>query len=309
MMIPKKKYCGVVHFNTQVISLRKSPLEITRRIYESLEARKELNISRLSKKSRINRRTALAYLDLIRWVKTKPYIFERGGKQGARIFSLRFTLGKTKEFVQSPAKVTRGLSYALAQFARITDVLELPKEVSEEALDIYSKYVKELFFECEKIEKSLAENMVAATIYYVCRKHPGLPSLGRIGQALRIMEEEIEPSFRGLEEAIRTDCRFQLKPHVSIPGELFNAGLTLPRTNLYELLALKIHDAHILCIMRRDSIIILASHKMIISRDTLEKVSGGIIYDDVWMKFLLDAEIGVFGHITESSSSRIVVAR
>jgi hypothetical protein len=289
--------------------LRKSPLEIIQRIYESLESRTELNISGLSKKSRINRRTVTAYLDLIKWVKTKPYIFERQGKRGARIFSLRFTLKKTKEFAQPPLETTRGLSYALAQFARITDVLELPKEASEEALNIYSKYVKELFFECEKLEKSLAETMVAATIYYVCRKHPDLPSLGRIAHAFRIVDKEIEPSFKALDEAIRIDGRFQLQSYVGISREGFRAGITLPREHFYELLALRIQDNNkdAVCFILPANITILAPQKLIIERDALEKIIGEVISDDTWFNLVYNVEWGVFGRVVEASSSNVIV--
>ncbi|MDI6826837.1 MAG: hypothetical protein QMD36_06710 [Candidatus Aenigmarchaeota archaeon] len=153
----------------------------------------------------------------------------------------------------------------------------------------------------------MAENMVAATIYYVCKKHPKLPSLGKISRAFRIRDKEIESAFQTLDRTIRVNGKLRLVLRTSIPREPLTAGVTLPREYFYELLALGIKNDNkdAICVILPDKITILAPHKLIFDRSSLEKAIGDTISNNAW--YYLAFYMDVFGLIKESSLSRIVI--
>lgn len=195
--------------------MRRDPVELIQRIYEYLERKPHATVSGLSKDIGINRRTAKKYLKLLVWIGTRPYVVETY-YHGARHFILSSFTRKNKEY--SPMTVLSPMSgifqfsidHALGKIQKIASSLNLSHDTFERALDIYSKHVRHLLNQLTHFRWILINDMAAASVYLACQICKTPRTLQEIAETSDIKKEDIESSYRILEENLRRKTQLKL---------------------------------------------------------------------------------------------------
>lgn len=181
--------------------MRKNPKEIIKKIYECLEQEPELSLSRLSRKARIDLRTLTRYLDLITWIKSQPYVFERKGKRGARIFCLTSKPETELELVRRPYAVAAGRE----KIRMMIDFLTLSSKIQGTAEQTFERFTQRCVEEFYRWNKMILNAIPVAAIYFACRKFKLPLTLEEIVDACRKVhidtyKEEIEFSYHILKD-------------------------------------------------------------------------------------------------------------
>jgi len=117
----------------------------------------------------------------------------RGKKFSPQQKAQMYRLRKWQRRIRVSDATERGLSLALGEISRITNVLSLPKNILETASVIYRKAVKERLIQGRTIE-----GVSAAVVYIACRQCRLTRSLNEIAQASNIDKKQVGKDYRML---------------------------------------------------------------------------------------------------------------
>ncbi len=109
--------------------------------------------------------------------------------QKAQIYRLR----KWQRRIRVSNATERNLAFALSEISKITNALNLPKNILETASVIYRKAVKERLIRGRSIQ-----GVTAAAIYVACRQCGLARTLEEVAQASSISKKEVGRSYRFL---------------------------------------------------------------------------------------------------------------
>jgi len=107
--------------------------------------------------------------------------------QKAQIYRLR----KWQRRIRVSNATERNLAFALSEISKITNALNLPKNILETASVIYRKAVKERLIRGRSIQ-----GVTAAAIYVACRQCGLARTLEEVAQSSNISKKEVGRSYR-----------------------------------------------------------------------------------------------------------------
>ncbi|MEM0383133.1 MAG: transcription initiation factor IIB [Candidatus Anstonellales archaeon] len=135
----------------------------------------------------------------------------RGGKISVKHQTTINRMRKWHRRISMTSSYERNLATALQELEKITDRLQLPKRVAEEAAHIYKKAVEK-----QLIRGRLIESVVAAVVYAVCRKNNIPKTLDDIVQISDNDKKDIGRAYRFIKRELNLKVPFT-SPSIYIP--------------------------------------------------------------------------------------------
>ena len=112
----------------------------------------------------------------------------------------QYRLRKWQRRTSSSDSVQRNLTQALSELNKITNQLNLPKNVAETAAMIYRRAVQN-----QLIKGRTIQGLVAASVYTACRQCTLIRSLEDVADAANISRKEAAKNYRFLYNELKTD--------------------------------------------------------------------------------------------------------
>jgi transcription initiation factor TFIIB len=112
----------------------------------------------------------------------------------------QYRLRKWQRRTNSSDSVQRNLTQALSELNKITNQLNLPKNVAETAAMIYRRAVQN-----QLIKGRTIQGLVAASVYTACRQCTLIRSLEDVADAANISRKEAAKNYRFLYNELKTD--------------------------------------------------------------------------------------------------------
>jgi len=219
-----------VYYNTQGAFLKKEPATVMKAICHHLQGKSETSVSELSKAVGINRRTAKKYLELLRWLKTVPPVYEYKRRGGSRVFSMvspetiyEFNrLSVEDEMHPNDPLVSferrcmsdarNDIMISMAKLALASSKLKLPREVLTTATNILRRFQPSNIVTCHNLRVVFVKHLLASVLYIACHRN-GIPQkIEDILVFFNMEEKDLDISPKMLQKYLQE--RIRLRIHV-----------------------------------------------------------------------------------------------